>query len=124
MSVDPRTAIHALAALLDAGYETPVRGGAVREDGVHTLGYPDYDERVFAGLEAGQELAGTDYDYLAHIERIQQQPIARATLEELATWFTWLLRGERFCDGHVAQNLESGRVRALVTRLLELSPAP
>lgn len=124
MSADPRTAIHALVALLDAGCETPVRGGAVREDGGHTPGYPDYDERVFAGLEACQELAGSDHDYLAHIERIEHRPIARGTLEDLSAWFTWLLRGERFCDGHIAQNLQSGRVRELVTRLLELSPAP
>ena len=123
MSTDPRSAIHALAALLDADYRAPIRGGEVREGGVRVVGYYDYDERVYAGLAACQELAGTDYDYLAHIERIEQQPIARATLEDLSAWFTWVLRGERFCDGHIAENLESGRVRALVTRLLELSPA-
>nr|WP_245356583.1 DUF6508 domain-containing protein [Paeniglutamicibacter kerguelensis] len=90
--------------MLDAGYETPIRGGSAREDGLLTLGCPDYD-------------------YLAHIERIERRPIARAALEELSAWFTWLRRGERFCDGRIAESLESGRVRELITRLLELSPA-
>ena len=123
LSADPRTAVRALAALLDAGYQTSYSGGPPGGVGAGGPRWPVYDERVFEGLEACQELAGTDYDYLGHIEGIQTQPVSRATPAELATWFTWLLRGERFCDGHIARNLESGRVRELVTRLLEVSPA-
>ena len=85
--------------------------------------YYDYDKRVYEGLEACQELAGADCDYLSRIGRIEDQPISGATLEDLSAWFTWVVRGERFCDGHIAQNLENGRVRELATRLLALSPA-
>ena len=122
MSDDPRTAVRALAALLDAGYQASYDGGASGRGRMGAPSWPVYDDRVFAGLEARRELAGTDFDYLEHIEGIEQQPISRASVEDLATWFTWLVRGERFCDGHIARNLESGRVRELLTRLLEVSP--
>ena len=89
-----------------------------------TLGgvYPDYDDRVFPGLVAAQELAGIDVDYLRNVDRVSEAGIAEASLADLGTLFTYLVRGERFADGHVAAAIENGKVGRMLDRLTALVP--
>ena len=84
--------------------------------------YPDYDDRVFPGLVAAQELAGIDVDYLRNVDRVSEAGIAEASLADLGTLFTYLVRGERFADGHVAAAIENGKVGRMLDRLTALVP--
>ena len=43
--------------------------------------------------------------------------IARADLATLCSLLTWMVRGERFCDGHWAAMLEQGHLRRWLERL-------
>lgn len=43
--------------------------------------------------------------------------VARASLDEVKTMLTWCIRGERFCSGHWANIIESGKLRLLLERL-------
>ena len=78
--------------------------------------YPNYDGRVIAALNT----LPPDYDYLAHHEKIADKPIEKLTLAELATMYTFLQRGERFCDGHIAAYIKDGTLYKLVKRQQEL----
>ncbi|MCV7718106.1 DUF6508 domain-containing protein [Micrococcus luteus] len=118
-------AVRALRKLLAAGYGTearPIASHGAPAPG--TLGgvYPDYDDRVFPGLVAAQELAGIDVDYLRNVDRVSQAGIAEASLADLGTLFTYLVRGERFADGHVAAAIENGKVGRMLDRLTALVP--
>ena len=46
-------------------------------------------------------LAGPDYDYSLNIESLDRDDIPDAGLSDLATWSTWVVRGERFSGGHI-----------------------
>jgi hypothetical protein len=46
-----------------------------------------------------------------------------ADLDQIKVMLTYCVRGERFCDGHWAAVLESGRVVALLKRLADLRQA-
>ena len=81
--------------------------------------YPQYPGEVWACLG----FLPPDYDYLSHHERLTEKgtPIGEMTLGELGTMFTFLTRGERFCDGHIAASVEDGTLLALLRRLDELT---
>ncbi|WP_341351440.1 DUF6508 domain-containing protein [Micrococcus luteus] len=112
-------------ALDAAGYGTEARPiASYGAPAPGTLGgvYPDYDDRVFPGLVAAQELAGIDVDYLRNVDRVSEAGIAEASLADLGTLFTYLVRGERFADGHVAAAIENGKVGRMLDRLTALVP--
>lgn len=88
-----------------------------KKDGnVIRLGYIQYD---FCFYDLVKKL-GPDYEYAKHIETVKQKPIAELTLAEIATHFTWLERGERFCDGLIASYIDNGTVTQLLEKLIEL----
>ena len=118
-------AVRALRELLAAGYGTEARPiASYGAPAPGTLGgvYPDYDDSVFPGLVAAQELAGIDVDYLRNVDRVSEAGIAEASLADLGTLFTYLVRGERFADGHVAAAIENGKVGRMLDRLTALVP--
>lgn len=78
--------------------------------------YPNYDERVIAALDT----LPSDHEYLSHHEKLEDKAIRSMTLDDLATMYTFILRGERFCDGHIASFIEDGRLLELVDRHIEL----
>lgn len=110
-------AVRALRTLLAEGYATPEAPVAVTG-----AGWPDYDERVLPGLAAAQELAGVDVDYLCHVDRVSDAGIDAASLADLGTLFTYVLRGERFSEGHIGAALANGKVGRMLDRLAELVP--
>ncbi|RNM03907.1 DUF6508 domain-containing protein, partial [Micrococcus sp. RIT608] len=118
-------AVRALRELLAAGYGTearPIASYGAPAPGALGGVYPDYDDRVFPGLVAAQELAGIDVDYLRNVDRVSEAGIAEASLADLGTLFTYLVRGERFADGHVAAAIENGKVGRMLDRLTALVP--
>ena len=46
--------------------------------------------------------------------------IEEYNLDELKTMFTFINRGERFCDGHIAAYVENGDLLRLLKRLNEI----
>jgi hypothetical protein len=45
-----------------------------------------------------------------------------SSLDQVKTMLTYCVRGERFCDGHWGEMIESGIIRNLLERLKELGP--
>jgi hypothetical protein len=48
--------------------------------------------------------------------------VGAACLEQLKSMLTYCVRGERFCDGHWAALIESGRIVELLRRLRQFRP--
>ena len=80
--------------------------------------YPEYPSEVYQALG----FMASDYDYLAHHDVLMEsgKPIEEYNLDELKTMFTFINRGERFCDGHIASFVENGELLRLLKRLLEI----
>ena len=78
--------------------------------------YPVYDDRVLTALNTLK----SDYRYLEHYEKLENKAIEDMTLNDLAAMYTFIQRGERFCDGHIAAFIEDGRLLKLFRRHIEL----
>ena len=75
--------------------------------------YPIYAPEV----ERSLGLLEQDFYYQAHYDKLQRKPIEEMNLDEIATMLTFISRGERFCDGHIASYVESGDLLKLMVRL-------
>jgi hypothetical protein len=106
--------------LLLGGHQVPWTPSRVTSSGARTMPYPAYDDVLMTALWAAQNIVGTDYDYLASYPRVREVPLGSVSAAELSTWFTYILRGERFSDGHIAHYVESGELLVLLERLIEL----
>lgn len=80
--------------------------------------YPCYPSEVYQALG----FLEPDCDYLSHYDKIvaSVKVIEEFSLDELKTMFTFISRGERFCDGHIASFVENGDLLRLLKRLQEL----
>ena len=65
----------------------------------------------------------SDTDYLAHKEKIDEKKVEPEEMspEEIRTMLTWFARGERFCDGFLAGEVNDGTVLRVLRRLDELT---
>lgn len=109
--------VQALIDLLEAGY-VPTWPEPRRSPQGHLLmSGPAYDPRVNAGVLAAARLLGDDQDYLVNIRELRERPVEGCTRRELATWFTYFARGERFSDGFLAGEIEAGRLLAALRHL-------
>lgn len=113
--------VDALLELLASGYRARWVGGEADAEGVHSFPYVDYDPRVFDGLAAAIELAGgSDLHYLERIAPLKEIPPQEMSVDQLATWFTWVMRGERFTLGHIVWFIEDGSLEIALRRLTTL----
>ncbi|MCD2497709.1 MULTISPECIES: DUF6508 domain-containing protein [Microbacterium] len=106
--------------LLLGGYQVQWTPSRMTSSGARTMPYPAYDDVLMKALWAAQSIVGTDYEYLASYKRVREVPLGSVSGPELSTWFTYILRGERFSDGHIAQYVESGELLVLLERLIAL----
>ncbi|RGE20087.1 DUF6508 domain-containing protein [Leucobacter sp. wl10] len=84
--------------------------------------WPHYDRRIFDALYAAyNHVAGPDHDYMSNIEPLREAPIPSASMSDLSTWFTYLMRGDRFDDGLIAAYIEDGRLLQMFERLVEVA---
>ena len=96
-----------------------------RDDGSFVMPYPDYTDDVRQLFDALGDLlsswGGVDADYM-RVSTLARSPdaIAVATPIELRAMLTYLVRGERFCDGFQEGLLEAGYVALMLDRLKEL----
>lgn len=86
-------------------------------DGVITIGYPLYDHRVTDMFNHLSECNFTDFEYLKHIEAIKGKSPDTFSLEECKTYLTFIMRGERFCDGHIDSFIKDGTLLAILLQL-------
>ncbi|MDP5225559.1 MULTISPECIES: DUF6508 domain-containing protein [Arthrobacter] len=98
------------------------RGGELRPDGARQMRWYSYDPALMSGMDAAVELTRGDPDYLANFPAVKDVSPSSASLEELGTRFTYIIRGERFFDGHIDTYVKSGELQLLFERLLELVP--
>lgn len=112
---------NAIAQLLALGQaalaceQTPIRwqtGGG--------LPWPTYPQALkdFFAAAAQPPWSDSHYQPQACSALIRAEDgIARADLATLCSLLTWMVRGERFCDGHWAAMLEQGHLRRWLERL-------
>ncbi len=88
-----------------------------REDGVIELGFPLYSEEVDNWIEEFYNLKLSDFNYLDNYRIYKYKKIEDLSLEETLSYITFIIRGERFCDGHIASYLEDGTIEKLCNNL-------
>lgn len=94
--------------------------------GVSTWPYPTYNENVRALVDA------ISHEFWADTSYVEKNPgaligragyVAAASLDQLKTLLTFVVRGERFCTGHIEGQIEAGHVEAILRRLAVLRAA-
>jgi hypothetical protein len=113
-----------LPVLTEPGFQ-PVKQwqGGKRKDGTWTAPYPEYaevTERFFALLRRPCWLDASYKPEAAAAMIREPGGIGRATMAEIRQLLTSCLRGERFSDGHWAEMIEKGVIRAILERLRQL----
>lgn len=88
-----------------------------RIDNVILLGYPVYDKEVENWIKEFYRLKLSDYNYLENFEIFKHKEIEKLLIEETLSYITYIIRGERFCDGHIALFLENGIIEKLCNNL-------
>lgn len=58
---------------------------------------------------------------MTNIEHLRDAPISSASMSELSTWFTFLMRGERFRDSYIVEYISDGRLLQMFERLVEIA---
>lgn len=106
--------------LLEGGYTVEWTSSRVTESGAHTMPYPNYDRRLMEALWGASELVGTDFSYTEHIDEVRDLGVPGMTRDQLATFLTWVQRGERFSDGFIAEFVEDGKLLQALRRAAEL----
>ena len=87
------------------------------EDGIIVMGFPLYDEEVKKWIDEFYRLKLSDYNYLDNYKKYKNKKIEELSLEETLLYITFIIRGERFCDGHIASFLENGTIEKLCNNI-------
>lgn len=120
-ALDHREEVHRGRELLLSGYQVQWTPSRLTASGAWMIPHPANDDVLMGALHAASTILGTDFDYVATLERVRGVPIGSASVSDLSTWFTSILRGERFADGHIAHYVESGELLMLLDRSIARS---
>jgi len=96
------------------------KGGPKDKNGVITVPYPVYTQVVQEFMAAASQECWTDFDYVRNYGGTMLQDeaaIRNATIDDLKSMLTSIVRGERFCDGHWAVMIQQGYVRRVLERV-------
>lgn len=115
-----------LPRLYAEGFSPEVRweGGKKDEKGIIHMPYPIYDAIVEEFIRAASDECWLDYGYKpeeAYAMLKDDEMIQSASLAEIKTMLTFVVRGERFSDGHWGEMIKRGYVRKLLERLAQLA---
>lgn len=84
------------------------------EDGTYTMPFPMYSKEVDKWVRVFYELELMDKNYIENYDKyIKNKNIEDLSAYEILSYFTHIIRGERFCDGMIASALESGLIEKL-----------
>ena len=78
--------------------------------------YADYIDKIFEYVIGDKIIQ----NYMEIYKQIENKEIRDLSLDEIVAYFTFIRRGERFCDGHIAKFLDNGIFIKLFERYLEL----
>lgn len=97
--------------------------GGEEKDGAIKMPWPEYSQEVKSFVHVASKECWRDYNYVPEetskmLEN--EELIERASLSELKTMLTFCVRGERFCDGHMAAMIEKNKIRLILERLKEI----
>lgn len=112
-------------AVLRGGYRevewVPVAGSGGRaSDSGPVATMPDYDDRVWAALMAASRILGADPNYLATMGTVVEMRVQDLDRDQLRTFITVMLRGERFVTGYTARYIADGRLLEALDRVMLL----
>ncbi|MCW5873268.1 MAG: hypothetical protein KIS88_01340 [Anaerolineales bacterium] len=99
-------------------------GGGRQPDGSIQLPYPEYHPAVDEFIRAASAECWRDYEYVENIRSLRPgmaKLISGASLNQLRTVLTYIVRGERFSDGHWGAMIKEGIVCAVLVRLADVS---
>jgi hypothetical protein len=113
-----------LPCLYAEGFEPEARweGGKEDDQGIIHLPYPIYNKLVEEFIQAASSECWQDYSYhpeIAYVMLKDDDVIKSADLSQIKTMLTFIVRGERFSDGHWGDMIRRGYVRKLLERLSE-----
>lgn len=112
------------------GQQEPIaiwKGGQRLQDGSIQMPYPVYSSKVEEFVEAIGKESFLDHDYLKNKPESMLRDsslIANASLSQIKSILTYIVRGERFCDGHWESMIKSGEVKLVLERIEILSKDP
>ena len=83
-------------------------GGGAQENGVIQFAYPIYPEGMDL-LRLLQLIGGFDYEYDKHVKEIVSANLSPSELNltQIQSYLTYIVRGEKFCDGHIAEHMKT-----------------
>lgn len=90
------------------------------EKGVLAYGY-EYSKDILEWEKMLYDLDLIDYNYMQNMESLKNKEILDYTRDEIITHMTYIIRGERFCDGVIATNVGDGTLEKLCMRLHEIT---
>ena len=108
---------------------TPIKSVHTRGADGEIVAFPwaEYDDVVNEFTDCIRRDCWYDYDYVpADVEKIieSEEAIKAATLPQIRSMLTYVLRRERFSDGWWGHVIEGGYVRRILERLAELEEEP
>ena len=114
---------------LDPGKAYQVKGGEKKENGVITMPYYVYDEKVQEFMKAVYESGLMVSDYVSELNsRVPDwqtvdihKVVETADLELVKVILTKCIRVERFNEGALAQSIDNGLILAILRRLQGLT---
>lgn len=85
------------------------------EGDVLTFSYQIYESWVWRIFD----LLPSNYEYSETVNKIQEsnKEIDELSFAEIKTMLTYVKRGEKFCDGHIAHMIEDGTLLKILKRL-------
>ncbi len=89
---------------------------------VTEMGYIEYDKNFWSLLISLYKMLGEDFNYNTNMkeEEIKEKEIKTLNLRQISTYLTFIIRGERFAEGHVAAYIKNGILKNLILRVNEL----
>lgn len=85
--------------------------------------YPNYNEDVnkFIDIAIQERWTDHEYGYKNVLEMIEDESfIQNASLSEVVSMITYIIRGERFVDGHIGEMIRTGKLPSILNRLSEI----
>lgn len=87
------------------------------DDKSFSMPFPKYDKEVIDWIQAFHNLKLLDHSYVENFNYLKDKNIEELDFYEILSYLTYIIRGERFCDGLIASNLENGNIELLEKRL-------
>ena len=87
------------------------------DDKSFSMPFPNYDKEVIDWIEAFHSLKLLDHNYVENFNYLKDKNIEELDFYEILSYLTYIIRGEKFCDGLIASNLENGNIELLEKRL-------